>query len=53
LHARVIFPKKSRKLKSSKSNVKFPLSTVNFLGVRALTSSYIVHDHIISRHADL
>jgi hypothetical protein len=42
-YATVIFLKKSCKLKSSKSNLKFPFSTVYFLGVRrAAAWSYVL-----------
>jgi len=41
------------KLKSRKSNTKFPFKTVYFLGVRGLTtSSYIEYDYTASGHMD-
>jgi len=42
-YAQIMFLKNLHKLKSHKSNAKFPFKTVYFLGVRELkTSSYIV-----------
>ena len=52
-YARITLLSKVHKLKSRKSNTKFPLKTVYFLGVgRLITSSYIVYDYTTSGHTD-
>ena len=48
LYARVLFLKKSYKLKLCKLNTKFPFETVYFLGARRLTTSSsiaVFHNH--------
>ena len=53
-YARVMFLKKSYKLKLCKSNTKFSFKTAYFLGTRGLTtSSFIVYECTTSRHTDL
>jgi hypothetical protein len=47
-YTRVTFLKKS-----CKSNTKFPFTTVFFLGVRGLKTSYIVYDYATSGHMNL
>jgi hypothetical protein len=52
-YVRVMFLKNITQIKTMKIEHKIPLKTMHFLGVRGLTSSYLVYDNTTSGHTDL